>query len=101
MRARSTGDPTPFSKDLAVVVEEAANLLLKKHADYGPKNIAQAPGGPLMGLAVRLHDKLARITHLLQTGATPNNESLRDTFMDGANYNLIGVLIIDGKWPRE
>jgi hypothetical protein len=92
-------NPSGFDADVAQVFKEAEVLLLRKHADYGPKNIANAPGGPLMGLAVRLHDKLARITHLLETGATPNNEALRDTFMDGANYNLIGVLILDGKWP--
>jgi hypothetical protein len=88
-----------FDADVAQVFKEAEVLLLRKHADYGPKNIAQAPGGPLNGLAVRLHDKVARLGHLLANGAQPNNESLRDTMLDVCNYGAIGVLVIDGKWP--
>ncbi len=89
----------PFVGHAAFVFDEALTLLLRKHADYGPKNIAQAPGGALNGLAVRLHDKVARMAHLLSTGSTPNNESLRDTMLDIANYGLIGVLVLDKKWP--
>ena len=77
------------------------DLLLAKHADYGPKNIAQAPGGALNGLRVRMHDKLARINHLIDTGATPENESLADSFMDLANYALIAQLVLRGEWPSE
>ncbi len=91
---------TLFATDVFNVGEEAQALLMKKHADYGPKNIAQAPGGPLNGLAVRLHDKVARLGHLLSKGTEPNNESLRDTMLDIANYGLIGVLVIDNKWPN-
>jgi hypothetical protein len=89
----------PFTMSVENVADEATKLLLRKHADYGPKNIAQAPGGPLNGLAVRLHDKVARLAHLLAQGKEPNNESLRDTMLDIANYGLIGVLVLDSKWP--
>jgi hypothetical protein len=78
---------------------EAVELLIKKHNDYGPNNIALSPGGPLNGLSVRLWDKVARLAHLLETGATPENESLYDTFMDINNYGLIGMLVLDGQWP--
>lgn len=81
--------------------EEAVNLLLKKHKDYGPKNIAHAPGGATMGLAVRLHDKVARLAHLLEQGIDPQNESLYDTFVDIANYGLIGMLVLDNMWDSE
>jgi hypothetical protein len=77
------------------------DLLLAKHADYGPKNIAQAPGGALNGLRVRMHDKLARINHLIDSGATPANESLADSFLDLANYALIAQLVLEGKWPND
>lgn len=87
------------------VVQELADsnvaLLLRKHKDYGPKNIAQAPGGALNGLRVRMHDKLARINHLLDSGADPQNESLEDSFLDLANYALIAQLVIRGEWPEE
>jgi hypothetical protein len=81
--------------------EENAELLLSKHKDYGPKNIASAPGGALNGLRVRIHDKTARINHLIDNGADPENESLRDSFVDLANYATIALLVLDGEWPNE
>lgn len=79
--------------------DKARVLLLRKHADYGPDNIARAPGGALNGLRVRMHDKLARINHLIDSGVTPENESLRDSFIDLLNYGAIGLLVLDGHWP--
>jgi len=91
--------------DFATAVQEVADtnvaLLLRKNRDYGPKNIAQAPGGALNGLRVRMHDKLARINNLLDSGVDPENESLFDSFMDLANYALIGQLVLRGEWPNE
>jgi hypothetical protein len=78
-----------------------AELLLSKHKDYGPKNISSAPGGAINGLRVRLHDKLARINHLIDSGKTPENEALRDSFIDLANYATIGLLVLDNKWPND
>ena len=76
------------------------DVLLSKHADYGPRNISQSPGGPLNGLSVRLHDKVARLANLLDKGAEPEHESLADTLLDIANYALIGQLVIRGEWPE-
>lgn len=74
-------------------------LLLKKHQDYGPLNIALAPGGPLNGLRVRIYDKLARINNLYESGSdTPNYESLEDSFIDLANYATIALLVQRGQW---
>jgi hypothetical protein len=80
---------------------ETYQVLVKKQMDYGPFNIARSPGGPLNGLRVRMHDKLARINHLIDNGATPENESLRDSFLDLANYAIISMMVIDDKWPSE
>lgn len=90
-----------FEQDLGETFAEAHLLLLKKHRDYGPTNIANAPGGALNGLRVRMHDKLARINHLVDNGATPENESLRDSFLDLANYGIIALMVIDGNWDSE
>jgi hypothetical protein len=46
-------------------------------------------------------DKTARINNLIDTGATPENESLRDSFLDLMNYAAIALLVIDGNWPNE
>ena len=87
-----------FSSQVFKHTEELAYLLIKKQHDYGPKNIANAPGGPLNGLRVRIFDKISRINHLVDTGATPENESLRDSFMDLANYGIIALMVLDGEW---
>jgi len=91
----------PFDELVYKYFGDSADLLLRKHRDYGPKNISQSPGGPLNGLRVRMWDKLARINNLIESGATPENESLKDSFQDLANYSIIAMLILDGKWPKE
>ena len=94
-------DPTQFDLDVWDATEGLAELLISKHRDYGPKNISQSPGGPLNGLRVRMWDKLARINNLIETNADPKHESLEDSFKDMANYAIIGLLVLQGKWPRE
>lgn len=88
-----------FSESVQKIFSQSQALLLRKHADYGPGNIADAPGGALYGLQVRIHDKVARINHLLDKGVGPENESLEDSFVDLANYALIAVLVLRKQWP--
>jgi hypothetical protein len=83
------------------IMDSAGNLLLNKQADYGPKNISDAPGGPLNGLRVRMHDKIARINNLIDNEFEPENESLRDSFIDLLNYSAIAMMVLDGNWPSE
>lgn len=85
---------------LSNTIKELSDLLLSKHKDYGPKNISQAPGGPINGLRVRMHDKLARISNLVDSGADPQHESLEDSFKDMANYAIIGLLVLRGQWDN-
>lgn len=90
-----------FEYDVRKVFNDAEDVLLKKHQDYGPTNISMSPGGPLNGLRVRMHDKLARINNLIDSGATPENESLRDSFLDLMNYSAIAQVVLDGNWPEK
>lgn len=92
-----------FEVSVWAVYKEAQDILLSKHADYGPLNIANAPGGALNGLRVRMHDKTARINHLIDNAKykNPEHESLRDSFLDLANYAMIALLVIDGNWPSQ
>lgn len=94
-----TVQPPDFEGHVLTAFNEALNLLISKHKDYGPKNISNAPGGPELGLLVRLSDKLARLEHLRQKGGEPNHEAVRDTWLDIACYGIIGLLVTDGKWP--
>jgi len=91
--------------DVDKILADLKSILLRKQEDYGPLNISLAPGGPYNGLRVRMFDKLQRFSHLVETGNdTPNFESLRDTFIDLANYAIIGILVQSGQWeglPHE
>jgi len=86
---------------LSNTVNELSDLLLSKHKDYGAKNISQAPGGAINGLRVRMHDKLARINNLIDSGANPEHESLEDSFKDMANYAIIGLLVLRKQWDND
>ena len=90
-----------FEMEVYQVYAQAREILLSKHKDYGPLNIANAPGGALNGLRVRMHDKTARINQLIDNAKykNPEHESLRDSFLDLANYAMIALLVIDGHWP--
>lgn len=89
---------TELDEYVTAIQAELKSILLSKHKDYGPLNIANAPGGALNGLRVRMHDKLARINHLIDKGDTPNHESLTDSFIDLANYAIISILVQKGQW---
>ena len=89
-----------FIADIWRILDSAGNLLIRKHKDYGPKNIAHSPGGALNGLRVRMHDKVARINHLIDSRVAPSNESLRDSFIDLLNYSAIAIMVLDKKWPE-
>jgi hypothetical protein len=95
------GADDAFTEAVQQKFQHAKSVLLQKHKDYGPLNIALAPGGPINGLRVRMWDKMARINHLLGTGAKPENESLKDSFLDLANYAIIAMMVLDDEWPSE
>ena len=90
-----------FIKDVKKTAEETTNLLVRKHADYGPTNIMGSPISPMHGLSVRLHDKVARMVNLLSSGNPANFESLRDTMIDICNYGLIGVMVLDNTFDPK
>jgi hypothetical protein len=93
--------PQKFDLDVMKTFEELEQLLLRKHTDYGPKNIALAPGGPINGLRVRMWDKMARINNLVDSNQESLNEPLEDSFADLANYAIIGLMVLRGQWPNE
>jgi hypothetical protein len=81
------------------VFDEAEDLLIGRHRDYGPGNVANGFPDPLSALVTRMGDKFERIKNLLTTDGPTYGERLRDSWLDLANYGLIGVMVIDGNWP--
>jgi len=89
-----------LATDLAAILNDAYVLMLKKHENYGPLNVAGSPGGALNGLRVRLHDKAARWNHMLDNDKTDRvGEDLIETFTDSLNYCAIAILVLKGQWP--
>ena len=81
------------------IQEECGRVLAQKNADYGTKNISETG---VIGVGVRLLDKVNRILNVARRGyGTVADEGLRDTFLDVANYGLIGMMLIDGTWDEE
>lgn len=88
-----------FIDDSAAIYSELQQVLVKKQQDYGPRNIADAPGGPINGLLVRMNDKMERLKNLYYSDSEPQNESLEDSFLDLANYAVICLMVQRGRWP--
>lgn len=89
-----------FEDKVLHVAHTDVAVLLRKHRQYGPKNIANAPGGALNGLLVRAHDKVARLVHLAESGAEPEDEAVIDSWLDLTNYGIIAQLVLRGEWPN-
>ena len=88
---------------------EMYQMFAAKHMDYGLNNIAL--GGDLKseddkkfsltGLCIRLTDKISRLKNLLINGKNyVRGEGMEDTFIDIANYGIIGLLVGRDKWKK-
>ena len=98
-----------LSEEYKRISEEMYEMFARKHMDYGLNNIAL--GGDLTndedkkfsltGLAIRLTDKISRLKNLLINGKNyVKGESMEDTFIDIANYGIIGLLVGRDKWKK-
>ena len=91
------------------IQDEMYRMFAAKHLDYGLNNISL--GGDLTqekdkkfsltGLAIRLTDKISRLRNLLTNGRNfVRGEGMEDTFIDVANYGIIGLLVGRDKWKK-
>ena len=98
-----------LSNEFQVIQDEMYEMFARKHMDYGLNNIAL--GGDLTnkedkkfsltGLCIRLTDKISRLKNLLVNGRSfVKGEGMEDTFIDIANYGIIGLLVGRDKWKK-
>lgn len=73
-------------------------VLDSKQQDYGPRNIADFGAA---GVLVRANDKIQRLRNLLERGAEAKHEAVADSWLDLANYGIIGFLCETGQWPER
>jgi len=92
--------PATFEQVMAQLNAECDRVMIKKQLDYGNLNITI---WDVLGVAVRLTDKVMRLRELVLSGRPPQNESIRDTAIDIRNYGLILLMLVDGLWglPME
>jgi hypothetical protein len=83
--------------DFFDVLLNALAVFKYKQYDYGPGNIA---GFGEVGVLVRLNDKIERLKNLMLNNKEINNESVYDTWLDIANYGLIGLMCKENLWPN-
>ncbi len=108
---------TTFEEEYPELAEEFTNIqqeqyemFAHKHLDYGLNNITL--GGDIVnnsddkqfsltGLCIRLTDKISRLKNLLVNGRNfVEGEGMEDTFIDIANYGIIGLLVGRNKWRK-
>lgn len=91
---------------------DVLDTVIGKQRDYGHGNILKFG---LMGLVVRLSDKIERLKNLQHRGACivaedgftvlkaadPVNESIEDSKLDIIGYSSIALLLLDGTFTRE
>ena len=70
--------------DFIEIASEIADMLIKKNADYGDKNLTKHG---MTGIIVRLSDKLARLENL-QHKKGQVEETTEDTLKDIAGYAI-------------
>jgi hypothetical protein len=73
------------------ILEEASSLLIRKNTDYGD---AWKRSG-IIGLLVRLGDKLTRVENLNGRRALVADETIRDTLIDIIGYAVLALIVND------
>jgi hypothetical protein len=109
---RDAASPSTFQGALDAVWAEARQIMIDRQRKYSSGNIAQAG---LVGILVRLQDKLTRIWHAVGLDALAQHgnvwdaaaharrpvvtdEQDADPYLDGLNYFLIAELVRRGWW---
>lgn len=91
------------------ITDAMYETFLQKQADYGPSNIGMGVSKvrtkedihkSLLGLSVRMNDKIQRLLNLTMNKQEPNNESIEDNLLDIANYAAMGIIVNKGLWGQ-
>jgi len=92
--AERLGLKTDIGRKALTLAVENIQTLDRKQQDYGSQNITRHGE---FGVLVRCDDKTARLANLLKQGK-PQNESQLDSWLDLANYGIIGAMCHKGDW---
>ena len=99
--------PKTLEELIRLQVEEL-NLIFSKQADYGPTALRAGTlletdedrNFALLGIMIRMQDKVSRILNLLKKKENPKHESIDDSLKDISNYANLGLCIINKVWGK-
>jgi hypothetical protein len=93
-----------------ITQQEQYELFAKKMMDYGLSNISLGTNLEesediklsLTGIWLRCNDKINRLKNLIKRDGKNyvQNEPMIDSFIDIANYGIIAMLVMKGKWKK-
>lgn len=96
------------SQELRELQDMQYRLFCSKQQDYGSSNISL--GGDMsnendkkfamLGLTIRMNDKMQRLLNLIKDDKMPNNESIEDTLIDISTYALMTIIVKKGVWTK-
>lgn len=82
------------------ICDELTELYRKKNHDYGDSFHKSFEEFGLTMAAIRINDKVNRIKTLIKSDSKVNDESIRDTLPDAANYCIMTVMELDVEKER-
>lgn len=74
---------------------ELNELYRKKNHDYGDSFHKSFEEFGMVMAAIRINDKVNRFKTLIKSDSQVNDESIRDTLLDAANYCIMTVMELD------
>jgi len=83
-------------------MNECFRLMARKQRMYGMGNIGMNGNQKLalLGVAIRLNDKIQRLLNMLEKDLVDNEESLIDTAQDITNYGAILNTVLKDEWKK-
>ena len=92
------------------IQQEQYEMFAQKMLDYGIRNISlgstlEDPEDvtlSLTGIWLRINDKINRLKNLLKRNGKNyvQGEGMVDSFIDIANYGIIAMIVMRGKWKK-
>ena len=86
-----------YKHDIGSILDASYKIGVAKNRDYGTVNILKYG---VVGLIVRLNDKISRAVNLLKDGTTAmvTDEKIEDTIMDMVNYATYAIMLCNDVW---
>lgn len=94
----ATGTIARIRRDSMWTVGSMLATLCSKQHDYGHENINRYG---MVGLTIRLSDKIERYKNLMSKNVDAMNESTHDTLVDIVGYCVVALMYLDGTFQLE